>query len=34
MAILGAAERHAVVLELVDRLTGIAAQVFDGVLVT
>ena len=33
LAVLGAAERHAVVLELVDGGGRVAAQVFDGVLV-
>ena len=32
-AVLGAGERHAVVLELVDGLDGVAAEVLDGVLV-
>jgi len=33
-AFLGAAERHAEMLELVDRLGGLAAQIFDRILVT
>ena len=33
LAVLGARERHAVVLQLVDRGRGVAAQVLDGVLV-
>ena len=32
-AVLGARERHAVVLELVDGVRRVAAQIFDGVLV-